>query len=143
MIEGLDEDGDGEVDLVEFLSLMEPVVQSAERVETPEKVAQRMFSMLDEDGGGTVTTTEFKHMFRVRAYRPALTRADEGRYYFTIVLSDDSGYPATTLVGVYVEVIFEDVPPNLNSNCTARISSLDRWGYATVEFNHDMQAIYN
>ena len=87
--------------------------------------------------------TEFKHMFRVRAYRPALTRADEGRYYFTIVLSDDSGYPATTLVGVYVEVIFEDVPPNLNSNCTARISSLDRWGYATVEFNHDMQAIYN
>tara|TARA_B110000211_G_C13583651_1_gene337362 strand:+ start:85 stop:420 length:336 start_codon:yes stop_codon:yes gene_type:complete len=62
MIEGLDEDGDGEVDLVEFLSLMEPVVQSAERVETPEKVAQRMFSMLDEDGGGTVTTTEFKHM---------------------------------------------------------------------------------
>jgi Ca2+-binding EF-hand superfamily protein len=62
MIEGLDEDGDGEVSLVEFLRMMEPVVQSAERVETPKQVACRMFSMLDEDQGGTVSTTEFKNM---------------------------------------------------------------------------------
>lgn len=62
MIENLDADGDGEVSLVEFLSLMEPVVEHAERVETQKKVAGRMFKMLDADGGGSLSTSEFKEM---------------------------------------------------------------------------------
>ena len=62
MVEDLDVDGDGEITLVEFLSMMEPVVQTAERLESLKQVATRMFAMLDEDGGGTVSTTEFKAM---------------------------------------------------------------------------------
>jgi Ca2+-binding EF-hand superfamily protein len=62
MIENLDEDDDGEVSLVEFLSLLEPLVQRAERQETQSKVADRMFKMLDADGGGSVSTQEFKEM---------------------------------------------------------------------------------
>jgi len=82
-------------------------------------------------------------MFKIKAFRPALTEEDEGRYYFTITLTDDSGYQKSTHVGVYVDVIVEDIPPNLESNCTARITSIDRWGHAVVEFNHHMQPIYN
>jgi len=31
----------------------------------------------------------------------------------------------------------------MNSNCTARITSIDRYGHTVVEFNHVMQPIYN
>ena len=103
--------------------------------------ARSGFSNLD--CGCIEVYTDYYDMFKVTAPKPALTKEDEGRYYFTITLTDDSGYPKSTHVGVYVDVIVEDIPANLDSNCTARISSIDRWGHAVVEFNHYMQPIYN
>ena len=64
MIEGLDEDGDGVVTLVEFLKLMEPVIDDAEKEETSEAVCERMFAMLDYDDDKSVSISEFLEMLR-------------------------------------------------------------------------------
>ena len=52
-------DGDGTVTLDEFINMMEPVVQRAENIESPESVSRRIFKVLDSGGDGTVTTGEF------------------------------------------------------------------------------------
>ena len=58
MIAGLDEDGDGEVSVVEFLNVMEPIVRQMEEEETPAEITARMWEVLDEDSGGSVTISE-------------------------------------------------------------------------------------
>ena len=60
MIEGLDEDGDGDVTEAEFLKMMVPIVEQEEESVEMEVVAKRMFEILDDDDSGFITTSEFK-----------------------------------------------------------------------------------
>ena len=60
MIAGLDENGDGEVSINEFLHVMEPIVAQMEEDETPYEITHRMWEVLDVDGGGSVTISEFR-----------------------------------------------------------------------------------
>ena len=43
---------------------MEPVVIRAEKDETSDEVCERMFQMLDDDDGGSVSISEFLEMLR-------------------------------------------------------------------------------
>ena len=60
MIQGLDDDGDGDVSEEEFLKMMETIVEEEEGRETMESMAERMFEILDDDDSGCLTTSEFK-----------------------------------------------------------------------------------
>ena len=60
MIEGLDEDGDGDVTEADFLKMMVPIVEQEEESVEMEVVAKRMFEILDDDDSGFITTSEFK-----------------------------------------------------------------------------------
>ena len=44
--------------------MMEPVVIRAEKDETSDEVCERMFQMLDDDDGGSVSISEFLEMLR-------------------------------------------------------------------------------
>ena len=68
MIAGLDEDGDGEVSVMEFLNVMEPIVRQMEEEETPAEITARMWEVLDEDSGGSVTISEVLAKQRRIAY---------------------------------------------------------------------------
>ena len=50
--------------MAEFLEMMEPVVIRAEKDETSDEVCERMFQMLDDDDGGSVSISEFLEMLR-------------------------------------------------------------------------------
>ena len=60
MIAGLDENGDGEVSVQEFLNVMEPIVAQMEEEETPEQITARMWDVLDSDSSGSVSISEFR-----------------------------------------------------------------------------------
>ena len=51
MIAGLDEDGDGEVSVTEFLSVMVPIVRQIEEEETPAQITKRMWEVLEKSWG--------------------------------------------------------------------------------------------
>ena len=82
---------------------------------------------------------DFDDHFRIKVHKPSLTDIDEKLYHFTIILTDDSGYQHSTLVGVYIEIIVEDYYVNLDANCTARITSIDRYGDVNILFSHNMK----
>ena len=44
------------------------------------------------NSGVVEVVTEGKDLFQIRVHKPSLTKLDEKRYYFTITLTDDSGY---------------------------------------------------
>lgn len=61
-MQGLDADGDGSIDLHEFLSVMEPIVAQMEEEETPEMISARIWDVLDEGGDGQIEISEFRHV---------------------------------------------------------------------------------
>ena len=88
MIAGLDEDGDGEVSIKEFLNVMEPIVGQMEEDETPHEITRRMWEVLDVDGGGSVTISEFRDVLE----KVGLTMSyEEVRELFAAFDDDGSG----------------------------------------------------
>jgi len=88
MIAGLDEDGDGEVSIKEFLNVMEPIVGQMEEDETPNEITRRMWEVLDVDGGGSVTISEFRDVLE----KVGLTMSyEEVRELFAAFDDDGSG----------------------------------------------------
>ena len=62
--QGLDTDGDGSIDLEEFLSVMEPIVTQMEEEETQEMISSRIWDVLDEDGEGEIEISEFRNVLQ-------------------------------------------------------------------------------
>ena len=88
MIAGLDEDGDGEVSITEFLSVMSPIVTQIEEEETPAQITQRMWEVLDVNCSGSVTISEFRDVL----CKVGLTMSyEEVRELFSEFDSDGSG----------------------------------------------------
>tara|TARA_B110000090_G_C13386984_1_gene448052 strand:+ start:58 stop:3210 length:3153 start_codon:yes stop_codon:yes gene_type:complete len=88
MIAGLDEDGDGEVSVTEFLSVMVPIVRQIEEEETPAQITKRMWEVLDVNCSGNVTISEFRDVLA----KVGLTMSyDEVRELFSEFDSDGSG----------------------------------------------------
>ena len=88
MIAGLDTDGDGSIDLREFLSVMEPIVTQMEEEETPEMISARIWDVLDEDGEGEIEISEFRNVLMKVGLEMSY---DEVRELFSEFDEDGSG----------------------------------------------------
>ena len=60
MIADIDDNGDGEIDFEEFVTLMEKQTQVVE--ETDEELVLRAFKSFDKDNDGKITNYEFKYI---------------------------------------------------------------------------------
>ena len=87
-MQGLDTDGDGSIDLEEFLSVMEPIVTQMEEEETPEMISARIWDVLDEDGEGEIEISEFRNVLMKVGLEMSY---DEVRELFSEFDEDGSG----------------------------------------------------
>ena len=60
MIKTIDLDGDNIIDKYEWFELMVPIVEKEETESLAEEVFEKVFNILDYDGGGDITVSEFR-----------------------------------------------------------------------------------
>ena len=79
--------------------------------------------------------------FTVIAYKPNLTKADEGRYTTTLSLIDNNANSASSRVKVIVDIVYEEASHPSNAACFARIISIDEVGHTLIKFSRNMTNI--
>ena len=60
MIKTIDLDSDNTIDKYEWFELMVPIVEKEETESLAEEVFEKVFNILDYDGGGDITVSEFR-----------------------------------------------------------------------------------